>query len=124
MRLIRDRKSRTFGTLKKDAITYVFSEDEPLIGLFAYQTYDKINQIGLYTLDTDCAATVAEEPEEEPEDSSMISSISKIIIIVTILILLKNVAACYLLCKKMQEDRNKPIDHSECPQNTLPTQGD
>ena len=46
----------------------MFTDDEPLIGLSAYQSDNKINQIGLYTLDTDCAATTPEETEEPEEE--------------------------------------------------------
>ena len=68
MRLTKDERSKTFGNLGSDAVTYEFTDDEPLIGLSAYQSDNKINQIGLYTLDTDCAATTPEETEEPEEE--------------------------------------------------------
>ena len=49
----------------------MFTDDEPLIGLSAYQSDNKINQIGLYTLDTGCAATTPEETEE-PEEEELV----------------------------------------------------
>ena len=63
MKLTKEGKSKTFGTLTSDAVTYEFTDDEPFIGLSAYQSENKINQIGLYTLDADCAATKPEETE-------------------------------------------------------------
>ena len=123
MRLTKEGKSKTYGKIRKNAVTYEFPDNEPLIGLSAYQSDNKINQIGLYTLDVDCAATKPEETEEsdepeEPEeetkeelvtekqpeveeasDSKWISIV--IIVIVIVIIVLGAVAGAILVLKKI-----------------------
>ena len=58
-----DGRKEKFGEVNENSTKLEFNPDEPLIGLFAYQSDYRINQIGVYTLNTTCAATMLEEPE-------------------------------------------------------------
>ena len=58
-----DGRKEEFGEVNSNSTKFQFYPNEPLIGLFAYQSDYKINQIGVYTLNTTCAATMLEEPE-------------------------------------------------------------
>ena len=68
MILTKDGENRTYGEFGSNFVKYQFTDDEPLIGLSAYQSDDKINQIAIYTVNIDCAATTPEEVEEPKKE--------------------------------------------------------
>ena len=93
-----------------------------MIGLFGYQSGSRINQIGFYLLDSECAATKPEETEEveeeveepdvtpqelpEEEESSAVGLLVTIIL-TAVIFLIVLAFVIYVLYQKMKKDNNK-----------------
>ena len=65
--MAKEGRSKTYGDLTTSLERWDFTEGFPLIGLYGYQTADsRINQVGFYSLDIECAENTPEEQNIAP----------------------------------------------------------
>ena len=57
--------------IESEVFRWEFEDDSPVIGLYGHynKELDKIEQLGFYSLDLQCAETTAEEEETDTEFS-------------------------------------------------------
>lgn len=71
IRFYRGNLAKTYGKMKDDYTQWLFTEENPLVGVYGRHNEHGIEQLGFISLDTACQAKpleFVEEEEEEKED--------------------------------------------------------
>lgn len=65
IRFYRGNLAKTYGKIQDQFTQWLFTEENPLVGIYGRQNENGIEQLGFITLDTVCQATPVEVVKEE-----------------------------------------------------------